>query len=113
MVLISFSVLRKKIVSGEKKQTIRLLRTQWKRVLAQFTAGKKIDLQLYWKSRTPQRALLREEPLKNIYPKYLREITEQEAKQDGFSDLTSLLLWFKRTYKSTNFNEQQVAIIQW
>lgn len=58
MVAISFSVFREKILSGQKRQTIRKYSERRYKQLMNCRVGKKHKLQLYWKQRTKDCHLL-------------------------------------------------------
>lgn len=131
MVLLSFSIpgLEEKILSGEKRRTMRPVikngkpNQKWLRVYEKwtnelqsflvtkdsFTPLKKvtrIPLSLWWKSRSKtNRHKIMDTQLTNITKKKLGDLTEKEWKTDGFNDGPTWtyrdagLTWFARTYK--------------
>ena len=121
MVAISFSVFKEKILSGEKKQTIRpYSKKRWNSIL------KNKKLQLYWKQRTKECEFLKEVELEEMFRirfeiKWLRvsflgyitvlkeeedgswkEIDSDEldhlARCDGFENCSEMTEWFFEKY---------------
>jgi hypothetical protein len=77
MPLLSFSVLKEKLLDGSKTQTIRVPRKKPLRV------GDK--LYIWWKSRTKQKEKLGEGVIVAIYHKCIADMTESDAVHDGFA----------------------------
>lgn len=71
-----------------------------------------ILLQLYWHLRRPDCELLKETLLLSMKLVKLKDLTEEQAIKDGFSNLGMALLWFKLTYSETWYNAK-FWIIGW
>jgi len=56
------------------------------------------QVQVYYKNRTPQREKLGEAVITLIEPRYLSEITNLEAKIDGFADYMDMMRWLTSIY---------------
>lgn len=109
MVALSFKVFREKIESGEKEQTIRLIRVN------PIKIGQ--ILQIYWKQRDPKQS----EKLFEAKCTYVENIaisenkvilkerflnaeeTEKLALEDGFDSSKEFFDFFKKTYGQTFF----------
>lgn len=83
MPLLSFSVLKEKLLDGSKTQTIRRPRKKY-----DLKEGDK--LYIWWKSRTPQREKLGESRVTKIVTKRIRDLTEWDALRDGFTECRGL-----------------------
>jgi len=122
--IISFKVFKDKILSGEKKQTIR--RYNEKR-FQQFTNVNKY--QLYWGSPRNEGELLKEvDPLSPYLIRfdlahgiinaendavYSLDEREKLAKADGFNNYHEMLDWFIQTYGTIiPFNEMFI-VVRW
>ena len=91
MVLIGFSVLREKILTGKKRQTIRKPRKR---------AYKSTDiLNLYWKIRTKNTQHLFDAPLTKVTRIWFRDFSEELALNDGFKSLKEMQTWFQKTHR--------------
>lgn len=126
LVAISFSVFKDKLVSREKKQTIRKID------IPRLEQMYRLGIQLYWKQRTKESEKLYDAKLRDVmfilfssdgYPVYecivdkkkiledenpfpfsynIRYITQNEQEEiainDGFSSLDHMAQWFKTKY---------------
>ncbi len=127
--IISFSVFRDKIKSGEKKQTIRRYnekRFQW------FTNAKKY--QLYWGNPRNGGTLIKE--VDPIHPYLIRfdyekgvintgylpghnafilfpEEREELARADGFTDYNEMIQWFMKTYGTVIPFNEKFMVLRW
>ncbi|MBD2039221.1 hypothetical protein [Microcoleus sp. FACHB-672] len=113
MPLISFSVFKDKILSGEKLQTIRELR--------KYPIKPGDTLYLWWKSRTPEREFLGEAICTEVLPveilgssltvdgNLIDSLEEKTkfAKDDGFESFSDFLKFFKAETK------RQRVLIKW
>ena len=104
MGLIGFTVFRDKILSGEKRQTIRLPRKRPPKV------GE--TLHLYWKLRTKECEKLMEAICTEVLMKKWKEMKDdvELARLDGFNGLDDFRKWFAR-YNPTD--ETEFMIIRW
>lgn len=92
MVVLSFSVLKDKVLDGTKTRTMRRAGSKrWAQVYhlwidndQQNPMAPRINLQVYWKQRSPEQAFLFNAVLKNITKKKLGDLTEEEWLADGF-----------------------------
>ncbi|MEM3580854.1 MAG: ASCH domain-containing protein [Candidatus Bathyarchaeia archaeon] len=102
--LIGFTLFREKILSGEKRQTIRLKR---KRVPK---AGE--PLYLYWKLRTKECILLKKVVCKEVIPITWATMRDnlQLAKEDGFETLEEFRKWFSRYNPK---DDTEFVVIRW
>lgn len=82
MPLLGFTVLKDKLLDGSKTQTIRLPRKRPLKV------GDK--LLIYWKLRTKQCKKIGESKILTIERKRFKDLTEEDARRDGFSTLKEL-----------------------
>ena len=97
MPAISFSTLKDKILSGEKKQTIRpMLSNYW----LNFKKGDR--LVGYWKMRTPECEKLFESRLsENPFVVYLGDFDNDLMVKDGFKNINEAMNnWFVPKYGS-------------
>lgn len=108
MPAISFSTLREKILSGEKKQTIRPLRSDyWLR----FKEGDRLIG--YWRMRTAKReklfdSVLSEDPFKIPMMRFSEEL----MRVDGFKGLRDALdSWFIPKYGY--IPDMEFVVIRW
>lgn len=126
LVAISFSVFKDKLVSREKKQTIRKID------IPRLRQMRRLGIQLYWKQRTKESEKLYDATLRDVmfilfssdgYPVYecivdkkkilddekpfplahsVRYITQNEQEEiainDGFNSLDHMAQWFKTKY---------------
>lgn len=76
MPLLSFSVLKEKLLDGSKTQTIRLPRKRPLKV--------RDHLYIYWKCRTKETEKLGESMITDIQRKTISELTIFDAERDGF-----------------------------
>ena len=133
MVAISFTVFKEKIISGEKKQTIRpYSKKRWNSLL------KNRKLQLYWKLRTKEAEFLKEVELKELFKIAFRTyfddlghecvtILKEEngtwreldsggqedlALRDGFDGLWDLMEWFYKKYGEDMY-KRDFMVIRW
>lgn len=123
MVAISFTVFKNKIISGEKKQTIR----KWSETRVNQMKKLKV-LQLYWKQRTPECELIKEVVLDEIVKvrfgpmglmffddggwNYFRIADmHQIALLDGFTDFGRMENWFFNKYNE--LEKQIFSLIRW
>ena len=93
--VISFSVMKDKLLNGEKKQTIRPAKTDyWLR----FRKGDPVYG--YWKMRTKESEKLFESELsENPFICYLGDFTDELMIRDGFTSLyDALTSWFIPKY---------------
>jgi hypothetical protein len=79
MPLLSFSVLKDKLMDGSKTQTIRKPRKKYP-----LKVGDKVYI--WWKSRTPGREKLGEGVIVAISHKSISYMTEEDAVHDGFKE---------------------------
>ena len=137
--IISFSVFRDKLESGEKKQTIRpYSEFQYRR----FYNAKKY--QLYWHNPRNGGQLIKEvesagrpirvffmEPRSDAHISILYASTIQDidlcyeafgslsdmrgiiAKRDGFEDYFTMVRWFEETYKEKLLRPNEFMILRW
>lgn len=107
MVIIGFKVFKDKILSGEKRQTIRVAKPYYTRL-------KPGDpLHLYWKPRTKEMELLHEVPLKRSRLIFWQDFTEELALKDGFSSLVHMQDWFIKTYGEKDAMGQGYMLLEW
>jgi uncharacterized protein YqfB (UPF0267 family) len=115
MPLISFSVFREKIISGEKRQTIRAER--------KYPIRSGDRLYLWWKSRTKEREFLCETVCTEVIPIWIcphwvklgqlylnRQEIYQLALQDGFESSKEFLEFFQHEPNCVNFKG---ILIKW
>lgn len=104
MVTISFSVFKEKILTNQKRQTIRKPRKH------PIKVGDK--LQLYWKLRIKETEFLREVVCKEIlYVKFSDiKFDEEIAKNDGFENAITMRSLFNSFYFEINDNDEFVII---
>lgn len=112
MPLLSFSVLKNKLLDGSKTQTIRVPRKHPLKV------GDK--LYIYWKCRTKETEKLGEGVITEMHRKTLAWITNDEAKKDGFEDtkdsfaIHNLALAFKKLHPEGNeFSIYDIITWKW
>jgi len=98
MRIVSFSVFREKLLSGEKRQTIRRPRK------VPFRKGELV--QVVWKSRSKNRELLFIAKITDIRDLVFDEIDEKIAIDDGFESLNVLQEWFKKKYPTISPNDE-------
>lgn len=102
---LGFTLFRKKILSGEKKQTIRAVS---KRVIKPGDS-----LFLYWHLRRKDCELLKKtkcvEALKVTYRDFA--YNDEIARKDGFKDSKELRKWFQKVHHP--FLGDQFYIIRW
>ncbi len=125
MPALSFSVFREKILSGEKTQTIRVLRKR------PFQVGDK--LYLYWHQRSKDCEKLGEVICTEAFRiwfvvgwKYIgifvrvergdyaplsRQEMDYLARRDGFTDVEEMVAWFRKTYRY--INDLKFQVIRW
>jgi len=124
MPLIGFTVFKDKILSGEKRQTIRPMR--------KYPIKMGDRLYLYWKLRTKQCEKLGEAICTEVFdirfnarqgtdsfifyttmvPYSQRQITEL-AQMDGFNNSLELLHWFLDNYKLSFLFDMPFQAIRW
>lgn len=114
MVVLNFSVLKEKILSGNKSRTMRLSTSRkWIESYRNFKDGKKVKLQIYWKTNPNANGeFLFDAVLTHIEKKKLKDLTLEEWKRDGFTSIEEGLNWFKMIYKINEPMELEVFIIQ-
>lgn len=108
MPAISFSTMKNKIISGEKKQTIRPKKSDY---WLKWSEGDR--LVGYWKQRTCHceklfESQFREDP----FVVNTKDWTEELAKQDGFESLPKMMGWFRRQY-GDDFLGNDFIVIRW
>ena len=112
MPIISFSTLKDKILSGEKKQTIRPKRSGW---WLKFKKGDKLIG--YWKLRSKERELLFVSELnEDPFVVKWRDFTDELMRMDGFEDLdTANKKWFIPKYGRNGkiIPEMEFVVIRW
>jgi len=108
MPAISFSTLKDKLLSGEKKQTIRPARTDY---WLQFKKGDPVYG--YWKMRTKECEKLFESKLsESPFVVTMSKFNDELMKRDGFHDATHALdKWFIPHY-GWNMNAKFV-VLRW
>ena len=113
MPAISFSTLKDKIISDEKKQTIRPLETDyWLR----WEEGDR--LVGYWKQRTEQceklfESKFAEDPREGTFADWGEAMMlDRLAALDGFEYTSDMIEWFSGHY-GNNFWEKDFVIIRW
>ena len=105
MVTVGFTMLKEKILSGEKTQTIR----RWSEKYARLWPG--VKLHLYWKLRTKECELLLIRHLKfSMGPITFSEFTEAMAVADGFNSLEEMQTAFRGMYKDAETQEYIVLV---
>lgn len=98
MVLLGFTVLKEKLLSGTKTQTIRIPRER------PFKIGD--NLQVCWKLRTKQCEKLFDAVVTKIETKAVGDIDEHDAILDGFDSLFDFrVAWFKM-HKDTDYSTE-------
>jgi len=116
MVVLSFSVdaLLPKILAREKTRSMRPATSKkWLLAAAKWGLGKPVTLHIYWKSRSPtQSRLLFTTPLLCISRVKLSDLTEAEARLDGFTSLAECRAWFTKTYKLPSL-DFDLFMIEW
>lgn len=100
MPLLGFTVFREKLLSGDKRQTIRRPRKR------RLNVGDR--LYVYWRPRSKECQKLGESMITSVVTKKVKEFTEQDAVNDGFSSnwltcrqvpaLEKLLSWLISKY---------------
>jgi len=112
MPVISFSTLKDKILSGEKRQTIRPKRSDW---WLKFKKGDKLIG--YWKLRTKERELLFVSELsEDPFVVKWRDFTDELMHMDGFKDLeTANKEWFIPKYGKDGeiIPDMEFIVIRW
>jgi hypothetical protein len=114
MVVLSFSVLKDKVLSGEKTRTMRAVsinghpNKKWAAVYTKWTNHQRDDpmdhkplvipLQVYWKARSPAHEKLFDAKLVNITRRELGGLSLEEWQKDGFATTLDGLNWFAKTY---------------
>jgi hypothetical protein len=69
-------------------------------------------VQVYYKSRSPEReklgiALIKSKEAKFLVgPGEIREVSDLQAREDGFSNFAEMLLWFSRMHGERIFREK-------
>ena len=108
MPAISFSTLKDKILSGEKKQTIRPYSDYW----LKFKKGDRAVG--YWKMRTPECEKLFESVFsEDPFITDLSEFDDELMSRDGFSNLREALLdWFWVKYPK-NLPFMDFVVLRW
>jgi len=110
--VIIFSTLKDKILSGEKKQTIRPKRSDW---WLKFKKGDKLIG--YWKLRSKERELLFVSELsEDPFIVKWKDFTDELMQKDGFSDLeTANKEWFIPKYGRNGkiIPEMEFVVIRW
>lgn len=112
MVAIGFSVFKEKIISEEKRQTIRLDSKKWQNVYIRYINKEIVMLQLYWHLRRPDCELLKEKKLISMNSLFLKYLTEDQALTDGFITLEDALGWFYEKYPK-QWETKMFWIIRW
>lgn len=87
---LSFSVFKDKLLSGEKCQTIRKIGKR------SINVGDK--LVVYWKQRSKHNELLGVTECIWTRTTLLKDVTYEEAIQDGFDGILALWGWFNKHY---------------
>lgn len=105
MPLLGFSVMKQKLLDGSKTQTIRKPRK------FPIQIGEK--LYIYWKLRTKKCEKLGEGIVTKIDRKRLLDLTEEEAKKDGFLDKAGLLAWFLNKHGLEGHRTKKFDVITW
>ena len=125
MVILSFSVpfLWDMIWDGKKTRTMRAAvyeghsNEKWSEIYDSFREYPlmHINLDLWWKSRSPKRVKLFTTRLKNISMRALGSLTEEECKFDGFKTKEECLNWFRDTYNvpQEKILSFRVFVIEW
>ena len=133
MVAVGFTVFKDKILSGEKRQTIRpYSQSRWNTLL------RNRKLQLYWKLRTKEVEFLKEVELKELFKiafrtyfddlghecvtimkeengKWRELSTEEQldlAIRDGFDGLWDFMEWFHKKY-GENMYRMEFMVLRW
>ena len=104
--LIGFTVLKDKVQSGEKRQTIRRHRKLPVKV------GN--ILYLYWHLRQKDCELLRVEKCVETFTKPwgMLKVSEEIAKRDGFKSSTEMREWFNKTHHLPD-DKDLFDVIRW
>jgi len=112
MVLLGFTVLKEKLLDHTKCQTIRSPRKR------PFKVGD--ELQIYWKLRTKNCEKLGEGRVTKVERKCLANMTNLDAKLDGFEDdlngnaIQKLALAFRKLHPEANeFTEFDIVSFEW
>ena len=130
MVAISFSVFKDKILSGEKRQTIRIYSEKRYNQIMRIRT-----LQLYWHQRSRDSELLREEIAVELFRmRFIEEgdeigletmdaygefevakenEREHIAQADGFSSWAELVQWFINRYGRDKLLKTDYMVIRW
>ena len=107
MVAVGFTVLKERILLGEKTQTIRRASPHWLKVQAGTT------LHLFWKLRTPECERLGEGPCTyRSNPIRFQDFDLDLAIRDGFTSLEEMQAWFRSTYKK-EAETQEYVVLRW
>ncbi len=94
MPLLSFSVLKEKLLDGTKTQTIRMPRK------IPLKVGDK--LYIYWKCRTKETAKLGEGVITHIVSSCYQNMTDEDAQLDGFVDKQAFGWTFGELHKDAD-----------
>lgn len=107
MPAISFHTMKDQVRNGEKKQTIRPLRSDhW---LKQEEGDRLVG---YWKQRSEAEKLFDSEFSEDPYVTTPADWTEELAQLDGFDTLEDMLDWFKSKY-GEKYRNKKFVVIRW
>jgi hypothetical protein len=104
MPLLSFSVLKDKLLDGSKTQTIRVPRKHPLKV------GDK--LYIYWKCRTKETEKLGEGIITGIDSKPIFEVTAEQARKDGFVNFQEFVDTWVRLHPKGHADDY-VDVVTW
>ena len=106
MPLLGFTKLKDKLLDGSKTQTIRKPRKH------PIKVGDK--LYIYWKLRTKRCKKLGEATITKVVRKKLEEITNEDAKKDGFIDLFDFMEKFTKMHTDAYMDDEfDIITFEW
>ena len=102
--IISFSVLKEKVKSGEKSQSIRRPRKR------PFEIGEIVSI--WWKQRSPNGHYMFHARIRKIVDFFLWDLTDEEAVRDGFPDRFTAVEWIEKRYRKDKTFKGAMRIIR-
>jgi len=102
--LVGFTTFKEKLIDGSKTQTIRRPR--------KYPIKVGDTLYLYWKLRTNQCQKLGEGRVTKVVTKKLEEMTNDDAKKDGFVDIVEFMDLFTLMHPKA-YMDDDFDIITW
>lgn len=105
LVIVGFKVFKEKIQQGLKCRTLRRVSERYMRMFPGTI------LHLYWKPRTKEMELLHKVQLTHYYFTTFEELSDLDARLDGFNHLFELHAFLRETYKAEAETQEYMWLV--